>query len=176
MVDTNPKDNRPNPFGIDGARAARMSILVVDDDMSLADFLRQFLEELRFKVYTASTGEEALSLIEKIGEVDIALIDFRLPGMDGLEAVEKISERLSDAVMMVMTGLPTLDSSIKALRLGASDYILKPFKLEDVAVSLNRAMDERAIRLEIRNLISANEKAPPPYSCFSIEILQRFIY
>jgi DNA-binding NtrC family response regulator len=165
MVDSNPKDNIPNSFGINSARAARMSVLVVDDDVSLADFLRQFLEELRFKVYTASTGEEALSLIEKIGEVDIALIDFRLPGMDGLEAVEKISERLFDAVMVVMTGLPTLDSSIRALRLGASDYILKPFKLEDVAASLNRAMDERAIRLEIRNLrekVRAMEKYDLP--------------
>lgn len=152
MARSDLKDKDSNPFGIDCARAARMRILVVDDDVSLADFLRQFLEELQFKVYTASTGEEALSLLDKIGEVDIALIDYRLPGMDGLETVEKVAARLPDVILMIITGLPTLDSSIRAIRLGASDYILKPFKLEDVAVSINRAMNERAIRLEIRNL------------------------
>ena len=146
------KDSCLSPFGIDLSRAARMSVLVIDDDLSLADFLRQFLEEQQFKVYTASSGEESLSLIDKVGEIDIALIDYRLPGMDGLETVETISRRLPDAVMMVMTGLPTLDSSIRALRLGASDYILKPFKLEDVAVSLKRAMEEREISMEIKKL------------------------
>jgi DNA-binding NtrC family response regulator len=142
-----------------------MRVLVVDDDLSLADFLRQFLEEQRFKVYTVSSGEESLSLIDSLGEIDIALIDYRLPGMDGLATVEEMSRRFPDAVMMVMTGLPTLDSSIKALRLGASDYILKPFKLEDVAVSINRAMEEREIRLEIKKLrekVAALEKYDSP--------------
>lgn len=152
MVKDENTDERLSPFGIDTARAARMKILVVDDDISLADFLRQYLEEQRFKVYTTSTGEEAMSLLEKTGEIDIAMIDYRLPGMDGLETVEKISQLLPETVTLVMTGLPTLDSSIRAMRLGASDYILKPFKLEDVAAALNKAMNERTIKLEIRQL------------------------
>lgn len=152
MAENSLKDNCANSFGIDISRAAGMKILVVDDDLSLAGFLRQFFEELQFKVFTASTGEEALSLLERIGEIDVALIDYRLPGMDGLETIEKISERFAEMVMIVMTGLPTLDSSIRALRLGASDYILKPFKMGDVAAAIKRAMEERDIRLEIKNL------------------------
>jgi len=152
-MDKNDNSNeRLSPLEIDSTRAASMKILVVDDDISLAGFLREFLEEQGFKVYTTSTGEEAMSLLEKIGEIDIALVDYRLPGMDGLETVEKISQLLPETVTLVMTGLPTLDSSIRAMRLGASDYILKPFKIEDVAVTLNRAMKERSIKLEIRQL------------------------
>lgn len=152
MVKNDNIDERRSPFGIDSSMAARTKVLVVEDDISLAGFLRQFLEEQHFKVYTTSTGEEAMSLLEKIGEIDIALIDYRLPGMDGLEAVEKISRLLPESVMLIMTGLPTLDSSIRAMRVGASDYILKPFKLEDVAAALNKAMNERTIKLEIKQL------------------------
>lgn len=152
MVEHNNTDKRLPSLGIDSTRAARMKVLVVDDDISLTGFLRQFLEEQQFKVYTTSTGEEAMSLLEKIGEIDIAMIDYRLPGMDGLETVEKISRLMPETVMLVMTGLPTLDSSIRAMRLGASNYVLKPFKLEDVVSALKKAMDERTIKLEIKQL------------------------
>lgn len=153
-------------FAVDTARAARMRVLIVDDDNSLADLLRQFLEELRFNVEIASSGEEAISMIKDVGGIDIALVDFRLPGMDGLETIKAISEFSPDTVTMVITGLPTLDSSIRAMRLGASDYILKPFKLDDIAVAVKRAMKKREIKTEIKNLKSKVEaleknKLPP---------------
>ena len=98
-----------------------MKVLIVDDDTSLADFLRQYLEELEFKVEIASSGEEAVSFVIEHNGIDIALVDYRLPGMDGLETIKKISSISPDIVTMIVTGLPTLDSSIKAIRLGASD-------------------------------------------------------
>jgi|GEM_PF-1096454 len=140
------------PFEIDAARSAVMRILIVDDDLSLADFLKQFLEEYKFKVETASSGEEALSVIVDADGIDIALIDYRLPGMDGLETIRRISEFSPDTVTMIITGLPTLDSSIRAIRLGASNYILKPFKLDDVAAAIKKAMKEREIKSEIKKL------------------------
>ncbi|UCE67762.1 MAG: response regulator [Candidatus Zixiibacteriota bacterium] len=141
-----------SPFAIDTARTSSMRVLIVDDDSSLSDFLRQFLEELKFNVEIASSGEEAISRLNDIDGIDIALIDFRLPGMDGLETIKKISEFSPDTVTMVITGLPTLDSSIRAIRLGASDYILKPFRLDDIAVAIKKAMKEREIKSEIKNL------------------------
>jgi DNA-binding NtrC family response regulator len=152
-------------FAVDTARAARMRVLIVDDDESLADLLRQFLEELRFNVEIASSGEEAISIINDVGGIDIALVDFRLPGMDGLETIKGISEFSPDTVTMIITGLPTLDSSIRAMRLGASDYILKPFKLDDIAVAIKRAMKKREIKTEIKNLktrVEALEKNKLP--------------
>lgn len=154
-----------SPFAIDTARTASMRILIVDDDSSLADFLKQFLEELKFNVEIASSGEEAISIINDIDGIDIALIDFRLPGMDGLETIKKISELSPDTVTVVVTGLPTLDSSIRAIRLGASDYILKPFRLDDIAVAIKKAMKERGIKSEIKNLkekVAAMEKNELP--------------
>ena len=154
-----------SPFAIDTARTASMTVLIVDDDSSLADFLKQFLEELRFKVEIASSGEEAISIINDVGGIDIALIDFRLPGMDGLETIKRISELAPDTITMVITGLPTLDSSIRAIRLGASDYILKPFRLDDIASAIKKAMKEREIKSEIKNLkrkVAAMEKNELP--------------
>ena len=139
---------------LDLNRCAEMKVLLVDDDANLVEFLRHFLEGLKFRVETASSGEEALSILHNIGDVDIALIDYWLPGMNGLETIGRISESSPDTIMMVITGLPTLDSSIRAIRLGASDYILKPFKVEDLVASIKKAMKEREIRLEIRKLKS----------------------
>ena len=152
MVKSGSDNTFTKPFEIDTARSAVMRVLIVDDDSSLADFLREFLEELKFNVKTASSGEEALSVINDVGDIDIALIDYRLPGMDGLETIRRISEFSPDTVTMVITGLPTLDSSIRAIRLGASNYILKPFRLDDVAVAIKKAMKEREIKSEIKKL------------------------
>jgi DNA-binding NtrC family response regulator len=145
-------DKSMDHLGIDPGRAAEMRVLVVDDDFQLIDCLKQFFEELKFQVVTALSGDEALEAIVNGGEIDIALIDYRLPGIDGLETIKKILGFYPDTVCIVITGLPTLDSSIRAIRLGASDYLLKPFNLEDVASAMKKAMKEREIKLEIRNL------------------------
>ena len=139
-------------LGIDPQRAARMRILVVDDDSQLVDFLRQLFEDLKFRVITAFTGDEALGAVHDHEDIDIAFIDYRLPGIDGLETIRKILAVSPDTICIVITGLPTLDSSIRAIRLGASDYLLKPFNLEDIMTAVRKAMKEREIKLEIRKL------------------------
>jgi DNA-binding NtrC family response regulator len=146
------KDKTLNHFGIEPGLADGFTIMVVDDDSQLVDCLKQFFEELNFRVVTALSGNEGLAVIDGGKEIDIALVDYRLPGIDGLETIKNILQLSPDTVCIVITGLPTLDSSIRAMRLGASDYILKPFNLEDVASALKRAMKERKIKLEIRNL------------------------
>ena len=152
MKEKKPDNISSNPFGINTSRTAAMRILVVDDDSSLADFLKQFLEELAFYVEVASSGEEALSMINDGADIDIALVDYRLPGMDGLETITRISGLSPGTVTMIITGLPTLDSSIRAMRLGASNYILKPFNLDDLASAIKKAMKEREIRSEVKKL------------------------
>lgn len=139
-------------LGINPERAAEMRIMVVDDDSQMVDVLRQFFEELNFRVVTALSGEEALTTAVSGGEIDIALVDYRLSAIDGLETIRRILQVSPDTVCLVITGLPTLDSAIRAMRLGASDYILKPFNLEDAASAIKRAMKKREIKLEIRKL------------------------
>jgi two-component system response regulator AtoC len=127
------------------------SVLVVDDDHQVVDFLLEYLRRSDLKVSSAFCGEDALDAIRQVS-FDIALVDLKMSGMDGLETIEKITEIDPGIVTILMTGFPTLDSSIKAIRLGASDYILKPFKLDEVEVALGKAMHEREVRKEMTSL------------------------
>lgn len=126
-------------------------ILVVDDDEHVLEFFKDFLEDMDFKVTTAASGEEAIGMIYK-QEVDIAIVDYKLPGIDGLTTIQKIIDNSHATVTMIMTGFPTLDSSIRAIKLGASDYILKPFKMDEILKSLKKGIHEREIRLETKKL------------------------
>ncbi len=127
------------------------TILVVDDDPFVVDLLQDYLGGSGYDIITAGSGEEALLKLGSV-RVDMALIDLKMPGMDGLETVERVSEIDPGIVTILMTGYPTLDSSVKAMRLGASDYILKPFKLEEVGLSVKKATKERELRMEVKNL------------------------
>jgi DNA-binding NtrC family response regulator len=129
----------------------RATILVVDDDNLVVDLLKEYLIGIGHEIITAGSGEEAL-LKMRSGGADLALVDLKMPGMDGLETIERMAETNPDIVTILMTGYPTLDSSVRAIRLGASDYILKPFKLEEVSTAVRRAIKERSIRLEVKNL------------------------
>jgi DNA-binding NtrC family response regulator len=131
----------------------RATILVVDDDILVVDLLKEYLIGNGHDIITAASGEEALLKIRSVG-ADLALVDLKMPGMDGLETIERMAESDPDTVTILITGYPTLDSSVRAIRLGASDYILKPFKLEDVNTAVGRAIKERSIRLEVKNLRS----------------------
>jgi DNA-binding NtrC family response regulator len=129
------------------------SVMVVDDDPLVVDFLLEYLKRGDFRVASATCGGEAISALQR-ASFDIVLVDLKMEGMDGLEAIEKITEIDPDIVTVLMTGFPTLDSSIRAIRLGASDYILKPFKLDEVDLALNKAIHEREVRKEMKNLRS----------------------
>lgn len=131
----------------------RATILVVDDDALVVDLLKEYLLGNGHEIITAGSGEEALLKIRSLG-ADVALVDLKMPGMDGLETIERMAETDPDIVTILMTGYPTLDSSVKAIRLGASDYILKPFKLAEVSTAVGRAIKERSIRIEVKNLRS----------------------
>lgn len=128
-----------------------IKVMVIDDDDFVLELLDEFLTDSGYDVYTTDSGEAALEQI-KTASPDVALVDFKLPGMDGLETIRRISEVSSDTVTIIMTGFPTLDSSIMAIKLGASDYILKPFKLDEVSLSLQKAVRERRMKSEMSQL------------------------
>jgi two-component system response regulator AtoC len=127
------------------------SVLIVDDDPLVVDFLVEYLRRSDFTVASAFCGEDALQAINRTN-FEIVLVDLKMQGMDGLQTIEKITEIDPEIVTILMTGFPTLDSSIKAIRLGASDYILKPFKLDEVDLALQKAIHEHEVRKEMKNL------------------------
>ncbi|HBZ00375.1 MAG TPA: hypothetical protein DEO84_03540 [candidate division Zixibacteria bacterium] len=128
-----------------------ITIMVVDDDALVVEFLEEYLKRSNYRVNTALSGEDAISSLGQ-SSCDIMLVDFKMPGLDGLQTIEKITEIDSDIVTILMTGFPTIDSSVKAIRLGASDYILKPFKLDDIDLAVKKAVHEREVRQDMKNL------------------------
>jgi DNA-binding NtrC family response regulator len=132
-------------------RLKSATILVVDDDPLVIDLLAEYLEGNNYYIIRASSGEDAISKM-KTATADVALIDLKMPGIDGLETIERLAAIDTELVMVLMTGFPTIDSSIRAIKLGASDYVLKPFKLEDLSLSISNAVQEHDMRHEMKNL------------------------
>jgi len=111
--------------------AEQARILVVDDDESIRKVLASILEEKGYVVSTAQSGKEA---IEKTQSefYNLALVDIRLPDMDGTEVLASIKETTPPIVKIIVTGYPSLQNAIDAVNKGADAYILKPFKVDNV--------------------------------------------
>ena len=104
-------------------------VLLVDDEEDVRLFLEDFLSERDFRVETAACGEEALRKLEK-EPADIVLLDIMMPGMDGLECLKKIKDKYPKTKVIMLTALKDEVRIQKAQKLGASNYIVKPFSLD----------------------------------------------
>ncbi len=125
----------------------RPRILVVDDEVVICDILRDFLDFEGFYVRTAHGGEGALKLLGEDG-FDLLLTDLKMPGMDGLELLRRVADLERDTMTVIMTGFGTVETAIDAMKRGAFDYILKPFKPEEVVRVLRRALEKQALQRE----------------------------
>ena len=126
-------------------------ILIVDDEASCLAIISKTLEN---DGYTCETAESGQAAIDKMQAKSFALMisDIKMPGMDGLELFAKVREFDADMAVVMMTAFATCDSAIDALKLGASDYVTKPFKLDGVRISVQRALERRQLILENRRL------------------------
>jgi DNA-binding NtrC family response regulator len=115
----------------------KFSILVVDDEENVSRLLGKVLLKEGFNVYTASDGNEALSIIDS-QRVDIVITDIKMPGMNGIELLEAIKEADTDIKVILITAFATVETAVEALRAGASDYITKPFNLDEVMLSVRK--------------------------------------
>ncbi len=108
-------------------------VLVVDDEQRILEILKLYLENQNFDVYTASTGQEALDLLEKI-EVDVIVSDLMMPNIDGTQLcrIVKNEQKYNNPYFIMLTAKTTLDSKIEGLKIGADDYITKPFNVKEV--------------------------------------------
>ena len=110
------------------------TILVADDDPSIREFLKTALGREGRRVVTASDGQEAVTVVSR-RKVDVVLLDLRMPRLGGLEALERLLETDAELIVIVLTGYGALNTAREAMRLGAYDYVTKPFDpafLEDV--------------------------------------------
>ena len=122
-------------------------ILVIDDEQSIRELLKDFLETKGFEVLTASDGESGLELLRE-DKFDLFLLDLMMPGISGLDVLrERASEKI-DIPCIVITAHATVQTAVEAMQLGAYDYLPKPFVLEDVYITIKRAMDVSKLQEE----------------------------
>jgi response regulator RpfG family c-di-GMP phosphodiesterase len=127
-----------------------MHILIVDDESSICELLGQYLRKKAYNVTTASSGEEALEFI-KNNRVNLVISDIKMPGMSGVDFLKHVKEIYPLTPVLLTTGFPTLDTAIEALKLGAYDYLTKPFHLEEISEKIKRALLNR--KLEEDNVL-----------------------
>jgi two-component system response regulator HydG len=127
------------------------TVLIVDDEQDLRDICCEALQDAGYGVETAGSGEEALAFMGS-APVDILLSDIKMPGMTGLELLKRAKEISGQIDVVLMTGHATVDNAIEALRLGATDYITKPFALDELTRRLESVAERKELRVENRLL------------------------
>jgi len=121
-------------------------ILIVDDDLSIRDAMQEFIEMSGFVSSVASSAEEALDVLTT-NSVEVVITDIMLPGMDGLALTDRI-KRTADSDVIVMTGYSTEYSYEEAISKGASDFVFKPVRFEELLLRLKRVLNERRLNQE----------------------------
>src|SRR5207344_803769 len=131
-------------------------ILVVDDEAAIRDSLRMTLEYEGYEVVGAATGQEGLALAEREAP-DLGLLDVKMPGMDGIDVLDRLRAMNEALPVVVVSGHGTISTAVEATKKGAFDFIEKPFASDRVLVSLRNALDQRRLRDENRTLKKAVE-------------------
>jgi len=116
---------------------SNLSILILDDEKLVRDELEEFLIDPNFNVYKAGSPSEAFNIMDE-NDIHIAVIDVNLPEMSGLEVLEKVKHDFPEIEVIMISGYSEMDSVIHAMRLGASDFFTKPFRLRDVESAIER--------------------------------------
>lgn len=114
-----------------------LRILILDDEKLVRDELVEFLNDPNFHVFKAGSPSEAFNIMDT-NEIHIAIIDVNLPEMSGLDVLEKIKENYPEIEVIMISGYSEMDSVIHSMRLGASDFFTKPFRLRDVENAIER--------------------------------------
>src|SRR4051794_3620554 len=122
-------------------------VLVVDDEKVIREILSDFLTMEGYVVRTVEDGDAALRELER-RTYNLVISDLKMPGMGGLELLEKIAELKTNVLTVIMTGFGTVETAIEAMKKGAYDYILKPFKIEEVVHVVERGLDRQRLQAE----------------------------
>ena len=126
-------------------------ILVVDDEAGIREILQEILEDESYEVFTAEDGLEALSTL-KTEPVDLVILDVWLPGKGGIEVLQEIKESYVDMPVIVISGHGSIDVAVKAVKMGAFDFLEKPLSLEKVVTLVRNALELQKLRQENRQL------------------------
>ncbi|HEY8758186.1 MAG TPA: sigma-54 dependent transcriptional regulator [Candidatus Limnocylindria bacterium] len=130
---------------------AQKSILVADDDASIRSLLKQLLADEGFAVLEASTGIEVVDKVKE-SSPDLVIMDVRMPELDGIEALARLKSTNPKTAVLIMTAFGSSNAAIRAMELGAFDYITKPFELDKISHSVKRVLDYQDLTAEVEVL------------------------
>ncbi|MEE8598935.1 MAG: response regulator [Dehalococcoidales bacterium] len=119
----------------------QVRILVVDDEVAVRLVLQRILEGLGYHVVTAANGQEALDKMPQLN-IGVALLDIMMPGMSGMEVLQQITTNWPETCVIMVTAVADAQTAIEAMKLGAYDYITKPFMRDDVAQKVQEAISK----------------------------------
>jgi two-component system response regulator PilR (NtrC family) len=125
----------------------KSKILVVDDEPGMREFLEIMLEKDGYIVETAADGSKAIDKIENT-LFDLAIVDIQMPGMNGIEVLKRVNEKSPETVVIMITAYASHETAIEAMKLGAYDYITKPFKIDEIKLVIKKALDKKRLERE----------------------------
>jgi len=126
----------------------KSKVLIVDDESDIRELLRDFLQEEGYRCLLAANAREALDLFTRESDIDLVMSDIRMPGRSGLELLSDLKAIDSTVMVIMISAVKDIESAIEAMSKGAYDYVTKPFKLNEVALNAQRAINNRKLVLE----------------------------
>jgi len=153
-------------------------ILVVDDEHLIRWSLEQNLKKQGYEVVMAGSGEDALQMVRE-QQPDLVLLDIQLPGISGIEVLEKIKELDDEIIVIMLTAHGGLETAVNAMRIGAYDYVSKPFNLDELSIIVKKALENSDLKQEVVRLRSETKKSVPniiggsPQTKYLMEVLEK---
>src|SRR4030042_2351378 len=132
------------------------SILIIDDEVLTLNNLKKALGKEGYEVLLADSGETGIAAFKK-HRPNLVLADLMLPGIDGIEVLKQIKTIDTDTVVIMITAYEILERAVESMKLGAYDYLLKPFKLSELKASITRALELQSLRIRVSETV-ASEK------------------
>jgi two-component system NtrC family response regulator len=127
------------------------TVLVIDDDNNMRWVIRRALTQAGYNVAMAASGEEGLELLAQ-EPIDLVLLDLKMPGLDGLGVLRRFRQGSADVPVILLTAYASVQTAVEAMKLGATDYLSKPFDVEALKLAVERALRERALAQEVARL------------------------
>lgn len=118
-------------------------IMLVDDEVPFVETMTKRLDKRGLKIISAHSGEEALRLLDTEGSVDVIILDVKMPGLDGIEALQEIKKRHPLKEVIMLTGHATVETAIEGMKLGAFDYLMKPCDIDTLVAKVNEAAKKK---------------------------------
>jgi DNA-binding NtrC family response regulator len=134
-------------------------ILIVDDSLDMIELLQRQLEKAGFQVVTATAVPQAIDIVGS-RKIDIVVTDLKMPGISGLELVRHVRDNLKDTEILLITGYPSVDGAVEAMKTGAADYLPKPFTSAEFLAAIGRLLDKLRARRSLQVARAATESVP----------------